>query len=473
MKTTFASILGATAVALVLSGLQPVVAQEYAEPEPYLYEGEEDGAVVGEWGEENVGSNGDWGRADGNNDNWYQGNQQRGYQDSGYQGGQQGAYPQQGYQGGQQGGYYPQGGQQDGYQNNENPFGGPKNPPGSQVVQLVDQNSPYGPVVAFQHAIPPGWQANGQVIWTQREVYPGCGYDDNYYRWSARSRDGRQELGYWPQVIYSGFASQYFSGNPMRGCENVLIRNPKAFLTAHVKRVRPGARIKSYVPPTSQEAAQLRQAVPPMQRVSPDTTASWDIIGARFILSYEENGVSFDEFVIVGAVTYNLNTTGMMASETKITAVIPTFYMRAPSGQLDEQTAIAYSNAMHANPQYLQMLKSISDAKAKKNAQRMQARSRAMASAGSKSGGSAVVDFSTADILDKGWKARSASSDASQARMAASAGGVARYTDPQSNTGYFETEVGKGDRVFRLDNGSTVVTDDYFYNQGAQLTPMQ
>jgi len=57
--------------------------------------------------------------------------------------------------------------------------------------------------------------------------------------------------------------------------------------------------------------------------------------------------------------------------------------------------------------------------------------------------------------------------------MAASAGGVARYNDPQSSTGYFETEVGVGDRVFRQDDGSTVVTDDYLYNQGVQLSPVE
>ena len=155
------------------------------------------------------------------------------------------------------------------------------------------------------------------------------------------------------------------------------------------------------------------------------------------------------------------------------TTVLPTYYMRAPSGQLDEKMAEAFANSKRDNPAYIKMLKAIADAKSQQNAQRMIAASQARMAANKRSGSSGVVDFSTADIQAEGWKKRTASSNAFQERMAASAGGVARYNDPQSNTGYFETEVGVGDRVFRQDDGSTVVTDDYFYNQGVQLSPVE
>lgn len=375
---------------------------------------------------------------------------------------------------------YHGGSQQSAYQsgngNNSNSFAQPSIPPNSQLVQLVDQQSPYGAVVAFEHAIPANWQASGKVTWNQREDYPGCGYADNHFRWSASSNDRRQEMGYLPQVIYSGFISDFPIGNPNKGCENVIIGDPKKFLTAHIKTVRPGAKIKKYTPPTQQEMAQVRQILPQMQRMSQDTTSGWDFIAATLIISYVEKGVSYDEFLTAATLIYSVKTTGSAPQEVKMNVVLPIYYMRAPAGQLDENKALAYSTAMRDNPQYQQMLKSISDAKVKKNSQKMAAQSRARISAlrnSTSASGSSAVDFSTADILADGWKKRSASSEAFQARAAASAGGVARYTDPQSNTGYYETEVGQGDRVFRLDNGSTVVTDDYFYNNGVQLSPVQ
>lgn len=469
MKFTIASIATAAAAAFTLSTLQPAEAQNFEEQAPY-------GGYEGDYEQD-----GDWHQGEADGGDWYEGEQGR------YQGQQGGYYDQQGgyqnqqggnpsepgrYQG-QQGGYQNQQGDYQGQQGNDNPFGQPMNPPGSQVVQLVDQRSPYGAVVAFEHAIPRGWQANGQVTWTQRADYAGCGYDDQYFKWSARSPDGRQEMGYWPQVMYSGAQGQYLDGNPNRGCENIIVGDPKTFFTQHVGRVRPGARIKSYLAPTQQEYAVLRQALPPASRMAPDTIAQWDMAAALFVITYKENGVSYDERVITSAVILDTKVSGMLPMRTQMIAVLPTYYMRAPSGELNETMADAFANSKRDNPDYLRMLKSISDAKSQKNAQRMIAASKARMAANKRSSSSGAVDFSTADIQAEGWKKRTASSNAFQERMAASAGGVVRYNDPQSNTGYFETAVGVGDRVFRQDDGSTVVTDDYFYNQGVQLSPAE
>jgi len=191
--------------------------------------------------EEDYDAGGDWYETGEEDGAWYQG------QEGGYHGTQGGYY-------GPQGGYGPRGGYQ-GQKNNENPFGETPLPPGSHTEQLVDQGNPRGVIVAFEHAIPPGWRANGQVIWQQRTSYAGCGYDDQHIRWAARAPDCRQEMGYWPQVIYSGVQGAYINSNPSAGCENISVQDPQAFLKQHIARVRPGARIKSYLAPTHQEQA--------------------------------------------------------------------------------------------------------------------------------------------------------------------------------------------------------------------------
>ncbi|MEO0575259.1 MAG: hypothetical protein AAF004_07330 [Pseudomonadota bacterium] len=424
MKTTTLTRLTATAACLAMCASMPAFTQNYYEQQPSEYEYEN-------------ADNDQRYDAYGNEADWYPGE----------------------YEGSRQ---------QDIYQ--DNPWGGPVNPPGSQVVQLVDRNTPRGPMVAFEHAVPEGWRANGEVRWIQRERFVGCGYADNHFKWSAQSRDGRFELGYLPSVIYSGAQGQYVTGNPYQNCDNVIVRNPKRFLTHHLNRVRPGARVTSYKGPTQQEYQQLRTALPPTQRIAPDTTGQFDVLAGRFVVSYTENGVAYDELVIVSAIVYNLRVTGMMASNMQITAIMPTYYMRAPAGQLNEPLAEAYANSKRDNPGYLQLLKAVSDAKSRRNAQRMisesKARMAANRSRGVTSSGSANE---VGDIIAAGYKKRTASNYASQQRMADAAGGVVRYSDPSSNTGYYEAGVAMGQRVWRQDDGSTVVTQDQFYNQGVEL----
>jgi hypothetical protein len=264
----------------------------------------------------------------------------------------------------------------------------------------------------------------------------------------------------------------------LQGCRNTDVRDSKAFATAYIQAKRPRARITNAKGLTEAEYAQLQGVVPPLPPTGdPSTRQRAEANGVTVRLTYTENGQSFDEVAFVGWITVHTVSDpimGMGGAQVHNTTVMPTFTMRAPLGQLNEARAEALYAADRPNPVHQQMTKQYHDQKARQSAQRFIAASKARMAANKMPAGGNPMSKALSDANDmsmKGYNDRNASTSYGQTGTINAIRGVTTYNDPMSITGTAEQNIGSGQYMYRMNDGSYVSTDNPSLMNGTRLEP--
>jgi hypothetical protein len=359
----------------------------------------------------------------------------------------------------------------------QNPFRQNQSPqiPGAQTVQIMDRQNPSGrPIVAKTRKIPAGWQASGGINWRQNNN-PYCGLLTPHISWSAQSPDRKSGIEVWPEEKFSGSASPNMGG-ALRNCPNTDISNNRTFVSAFIQKKRPGARITNIKEPSRAELAQLQTALSPLPSSGdPDLRQRVEINAATVNLTYTANGQSYDEVAFVGWITIHSSLPSMMGmpgTQSHYTITMPTFAMRAPSGQLNQALAAALYETAVPNPVHEQMTRKYHEQQMRQNSKRMIAESKArMRNNRMPSGGSVGSSNPVGDIIANGGP-ESGRNPNGQSNTINAIRGVNVYNDPYSATGTVEGTNGQR-QMYRRDDGTYVQTNDPFYNQGTQLEPKE
>ena len=345
----------------------------------------------------------------------------------------------------------------------------------TQTVRFMDRQTPRGPMLAFTRKIPVGWSASGQASWQKsRSIF--CGKATPHRTWSAQSPDGRSKMELWPEQVFFNASGAYVQGG-LEGCLNTPTNNTRAFITNVITQKRPGARIQHYEEPSPKDMALFSTLLPRPKQVAPDTRMHFGIKVGIVRYSYSQSGQNYDEaaFVIFKtAFVVQDPMMGMGGVKTEYTSVLPVFSMRAPTGQLDFAKAEAYFGTQIDNPQYMQIVDAYKEQRVNQMARKSIAASKARMAANKIPSGGNPMSQALSDINDmsmKGYNDRNASSAYGQTGTINAIRGVNTYTDPMSITGTAEQNIGSGQYMYRMDDGSYISSDNPSLMGGTRLEP--
>jgi hypothetical protein len=322
-----------------------------------------------------------------------------------------------------------------------------------QRAKIIDAQGFGRPMTAVTLFIPNGWTAQGGVIWQTNQF--GCGRNATRFEWTATAPDGVSSVQILPEETWSGH------NLPLPGmqgtCPNITITNAKDFLHWYVQRERGGARVLEYRerPEFAQTLAQLEKN---------ETTAfrelrSW-AEGGEVLIAYKLNGHDMRETLAMTVMFFLNRMNGVHPGEIReflTVSTLPGFAMRAPHGSLDSRLTETMRRTMKADPEWSaamaehtrKMTQIYAQGAANRHAIRMDT----------------IRQMS--EIQQQGYENQQATIDRIHQRTIQMIRGVQIYFDPSTNE---HIEVPHtGGNVWRLNDGSLVVTDNASFHPGRDL----
>lgn len=314
-----------------------------------------------------------------------------------------------------------------------------------QRVPVIDPNGFEKPMPALWVQVPAGWKTAGGVVWNQQAP---CGATPSF-QWQAQSPDGRRSLQMLPAEAWTWDNLNMGIENP--SCPRWPIGDVRTYLQSFVQRHRPGARILDF-----RARNDLVRTPPPP---ASGQTRYWKE-GGEVLIAYRDAGGEVRES-IAAVVQFN---------ETAMAGVMPgeirRFYSgiaaspvssRAPSGQLDMNLLTHFANSMQPDPQWQARMNKHNTTIARQGVQ------------GQIDRGQIISDTQReiADINQRGWDARNASSDRIQQQTVDGINNVQRYTDP--TTGDEVQLDNRYDNAWRAQDGTYLQTNDPNFNPQTEL----
>lgn len=316
---------------------------------------------------------------------------------------------------------------------------------GLQRVPVIDPNGFEKPMPALWVQIPAGWKTAGGVVWNPQAP---CGATPGF-QWQAQSPDGRQTLQMLPAEAWTWDNLNMGIQNP--SCPRWPIGDVRAYLQSFVQRHRPGARILDF---------RARNDLVRTPAPAPVGQTRYWKEGGEVLIAYRDAGGEVRES-IAAVVQFNETTmAGVMPGEVR------KFYggiagapvsSRAPSGQLDMTLLTHFANSMQPDPQWQARMNKHNTTIARQGVQ------------GQIQRGQIISDTQReiADINQRGWDARNASSDRIQQQTVDGINNVDRYTDP--TTGDEVQLDNRYDNAWRAQDGTYLQTNDPNFNPQTEL----
>lgn len=342
-------------------------------------------------------------------------------------------------------------------------------PPGAvrvQRSQIMDRNGFAQPMVAATMLTPVGWKTEGGIVWAQN--MSGCGPNTPHINWTATAPDGSSAIQMLPEEKWSGHNMQY-PGMQQTQCPNVVVTDPRQYVTQYVQRIRPGARLLDY-----RERADIMEGLSKMLPTPPPDmygmqTRQW--VGAGdALLGYQLQGREMRELVgVIAIFSQNRMADGMGGvMETYTTLSLPGFAYRAPEGQLDFNKAAMIRNSYKADPQWSAKIAQFHSNISRTNAKGAADRARI----------SAQTNREISDMQMDSWRKQQESNDRGAREFNEYIRGVETYNDP-INGGSVELD-NTYENAWQLNDGTYVLTDDPSFNpyavtgqDGQRLEPTQ
>lgn len=342
-------------------------------------------------------------------------------------------------------------------------------PPGAvrvQRSQIIDRNGFAQPMVAATMLTPVGWKTEGGIVWAQN--MSGCGPNTPHINWTATSPDGASAIQMLPEEKWSGHNMQ-FPGMQQTQCPNVIVTDPRQYITQYVQRIRPGARLLDYRERTDIVEGVAKMMPPPPPDMYGMQTRQW--VGAGdALLGYQLQGREMRELIgVVAMFSQNRMADGMGGvMETYMTFSLPSFAYRAPEGQLDFNKAAMIRNSYKADPQWSAKIAQFHANISRTNAKGAADRARI----------TAQTNREISDMQMDSWRRQQESSDRGTREFNEYIRGVETYNDP-INGGSVQLD-NTYENAWQLNDGTYVLTDDPSFNpyaatgqDGQRLEPTQ
>lgn len=322
---------------------------------------------------------------------------------------------------------------------------GPAPAGGLQRVAVVDPNGFEKPMPALWVQIPAGWRTQGGVLWNPQAP---CGATPSY-QWQAQSPDGLQSLQMLPAEAWS-----YDNLNmnlPAGNCPRWPITDVRAYLQSLVQRRRPDARVLDY-----RARNDLVRTPPPAS----DQTTRYRKEGGEILIAYTGPNGEVRESIMAVVMFIETSMAGVMPGEVRNflsgIAAAPVV-ASAPAGQLDLALASQFAMTGETDPQWQARMDKQNTATARQGVQNQIERGRI----------SAQTQREVADINQRGWEARDASSDAIQRQTIDGINNVDRYTDPVTGS---EVQLdNRYDNAWRANDGTYIQSNDPNLNPAVDL----
>ena len=322
---------------------------------------------------------------------------------------------------------------------------GPAPAGGLQRVAVVDPNGFEKPMPALWVQIPAGWRTEGGVLWNPQAP---CGATPSY-QWQAQSPDGLQSLQMLPAEAWS-----YDNLNmnlPAGNCPRWPITDVRAYLQSLVQRRRPDARVLDY-----RARNDLIRTPPPAS----DQTTRYRKEGGEILIAYTGPNGEVRESIMAVVMFIETSMAGAMPGEVRNflsgIAAAPVV-ASAPAGQLDLALATQFAMTGETDPQWQARMDKQNTATARQGVQNQIERGRI----------SAQTQREVADINQRGWEARDASSDAIQRQTIDGINNVDRYTDPVTGS---EVQLdNRYDNAWRANDGTYIQSNDPNLNPAVDL----
>ncbi len=335
-----------------------------------------------------------------------------------------------------------------------------------QSSKIMDRNGFAQPMVAATMLIPVGWKTEGGIVWAQN--MSGCGLNTPHINWTATSPDGSSAIQMLPEEKWSGHNMQY-PGMQQSQCPNVIVTDPRQYITQYVQRVRPGAQLLDYRERTDIVEGVSRMMPPQPPDMYGMQTRQW--VGAGdALLGYQLQGREMRELVgVIAIFSQNRIADGMGGvMETYTTLSLPSFAYRAPEGQLDFNKAAMIRNSYKADPQWSAKIAQFHANISRTNAKGAADRARI----------SAQTNREISDMQMDSWRKQQESNDRNAREFNEAIRGVETYNDP-INGGSVQLD-NTYDNAWQLNDGTYVLTDDPSFNpyaatgqDGQRLEPTQ
>ena len=321
-----------------------------------------------------------------------------------------------------------------------NPAGG-----GLQRVAVIDPNGFEKPMPALWVQVPAGWRTGGGVVWNAQAP---CGATPSF-QWQAQSPDGRQSLQLLPAEAWS--FDNLNMNLPAGNCPRWPITDVRGYLQSLVQRQRPNARVLDY----RARNDLVRFPAPPS-----DAQTSYRKEGGEILIAYSGPQGEVRESLIAVVLFTETTMAGVMPGEVRKfmsgiagSPVVAT----APAGQLDLAMVSQFAMSPQPDPEWQARMDRQNTAQARAGVQ-AQIQRGAIA---------ADTQRSIADINQRGYDSRSASSDVIQRQTVDGINNVDRYTDPVTGA---EVQLdNRYDNAWRANDGTYLQSNDPNLNPQVDL----
>jgi hypothetical protein len=321
-----------------------------------------------------------------------------------------------------------------------------------QPAAIIDFHGLEQPMAAATLFIPHGWQTKGGVVWGQEYMCTN-GYAT---LWSAEAPDGKSGLALLPHTKWENH--NHGLGPSSIGCSLAPYTSTRAYLEALAARLKPGARILAY-----RDRPDFMGEAPPALPQDPYGNMQmrrW-VEAGEVLFAYAERGVDMRGTLAVHVIfttviaNYGAGMPTMRSLDAQTGPVLATF---APNGQLDFRLFEAIRRTMTPNPPYVQRITQ-HNLEIARGARREIAKRQQMWQ-------------ETNDYINKltreTWAHQQESADKRARWFGEMIKGVNTYNDPNAPGGRSEHST-RYDHVWRLKDGSYILTDDPNYNPTVDL----
>jgi hypothetical protein len=327
------------------------------------------------------------------------------------------------------------------------------NAAGAHAVDIVDATGFDRPIVAAVAEIPADWQTQGGVHWNRRT---NCVTNQLQLAWRATSRDGTQVVEILPGFNWQVQGTQI----DMNPCPAMPFATVRDFLAAVVQQNRAGARVLAY----RDRPDLVPQSAPAAQNPRTQTRQE----AGQMLIGYAFDGREVRE-ALSTTVAFS-NASGNIVAGTGMV-----FAQRAPAGTLDFALGDRIAKSIHANPQWLDLMRQAGTQAVDQYAQNQSAaindwNNRQMAAI-SANGAAARAAISANTLRDVAainsatYQNTQATNDHIQAQTLEGIGEYNRYRG--TDGGEVRSSIHGGDRVLQTTNGDAFSTSDpYFHPAG-------
>lgn len=317
---------------------------------------------------------------------------------------------------------------------------------------IIDFHGLEQPMAAATLFIPHGWKTKGGVVWGQEYMCTN-GYAT---LWSTESPDGKSGLALLPHTKWE--SNNIGSGPNGIGCSLAPYTTARAYLEALAGQLKPGARILAY-----RDRPDLLGEAPPQPPQDPYGNMQmrrW-VEAGEVLFAYAERGVDMRGTLAVQVTFNSLSANygaGMPTMRSLDAQTGPVLATYAPNGQLDFAFFQAIARTISPNPPYIQRIN-------QHNLEIARGQRRELAK-------QQKIWQETQDYINKltreTWEHQQESADRRARQFGEMIRGVNTYHDPNAPGGRSEHSA-RYDHVWRLKDGSYILTDDPNFNPAVDL----